>query len=295
MRFRWRISHSSRLIDVLKERLEGSFSARFLKRALETNICRVNGRVERFASAALCKGDVVELDADWETMESKESPVYSILYEDEHLFVIDKPAGLICTDQEFKKVLPYPCWLAHRLDKDTTGVLLFGKTPLIAKELQECFEKRTVEKSYLAFVDGEMKQKQGVIESHLVKKRSFQGQTIWGPSSLGHGLYAKTLWVRLAVKQNLSLVHCLPETGRTHQIRVHLAQIGHPILVDRQYANSFRSSFSASRPLLHAYRLNFQWRERLFRFEAPLPEDFKEAMSRNQFSNDLISPLRLTI
>ncbi len=295
MRFRWRISHSSRLIDVLKERLEGSFSARFLKRALESNICRVNGRVERFASAALCKGDVIELDADWETMETKAPPVCSVLYEDEHLFVMDKPAGLICSDQDFKKFLPHPYCLAHRLDKDTTGVLLFGKTPLIAKELQECFEKRAVEKSYLAFVDGVMKQTQGVIESHLVKKRSFQGQTIWGPSSLGQGLYAKTLWVRLAVKQDLSLVQCLPETGRTHQIRVHLAQIGHPILVDRQYANSFRSSFFAARPLLHAYRLNFLWRDRSFHFEAPLPQDFKEAMSRSQFSKDLILPLRMTI
>ena len=235
------------------------------------------------------KGDVVELEADWEAMESNPSLSYSILYEDEHLFVIDKPAGLICSDQEFKKVLPHSCWLAHRLDKDTTGILLFGKTPLIAKELQECFEKRTIEKSYLAFVDGSIKQKEGVIESYLVKKRSFQGQTIWGASSLGQGLYAKTAWVRLAARQDLSLVHCLPQTGRTHQIRAHLAQIGHPILVDRQYAPTFCSSFFASRPLLHAYHLNLQWRDRTFHFEAPLPLDFKEAMIRNQFSKDLIS------
>jgi len=289
MKFRWRLSHSSRLIDVLKERVNGSFSARFLKRALESNICRVNGRVERFASTLLCKGDVVELEADWETMESKRSPSYSILFEDEHLFVIDKPAGFVCSDQEFKKVLPYPCWLAHRLDKDTTGVLLFGKSPLIADELQECFEKRNVEKSYLAFVDGSLKQKQGVIESYLVKKRSFQGQTIWGANSLSQGLYAKTTWIRLAARQDVSLVYCLPETGRTHQIRVQLALIGHPILVDRQYGVSFRSSFFASRPLLHAFRLKLQWRDRLLHFEAPLPQDFKDAMLQNQFSKDLIT------
>lgn len=289
MRFRWRISHPSRLIDLLKERLKSPFSARFLKRALESNICRVNGRIERFASATLHKGDIVELEAEWEMIESKRSLSYSVLYEDEHLFVINKSAGLICSDQELKKVFPQPCWLAHRLDKDTTGVLLFGKTPSIAKELQECFEKRAVEKSYLAFVDGAIEQKQGIIENHLVKKRSFQGQTIWGASSSGKGLYAKTLWFCLAARHDLTLLHCQPETGRTHQIRAHLAQIGHPILVDRQYATTFRSSFFAMRPLLHAFRLHLEWRNRSFDFEAPIPQDFEEAMAKNQLSKDLIS------
>jgi len=287
MKFRWRISQSSRLIDLLKERLKGSFSARFLKRALESNICRVNGRVERFASAVVHKGDIVEIEAAWEALESKR-PSYSILYEDEHLLVIDKPAGLICSDQECKKAIERPLWLAHRLDKDTTGVLLFGKNQRIAEELQECFEKRAVEKSYLAFVDGAIAQEQGVIESYLVKKRSFQGQTIWGASPSRQGLYAKTMWSRLASNQDLSLLQCRPETGRTHQIRVHLAQIGHPILVDRQYATSFCSSFFATRPLLHAHRLQLEWRQRTFRFEAPLPQDFQEAMISNQFSRELI-------
>jgi len=288
MRFRWRVCHSSRLIDALKERMKGSFSARLLKRALESNICRVNGRIERFASRAVHEGDIVELEADWESnVNAKLS--YSIIYEDDHLLVLDKPAGAVCCDQKYQAILRRPCWLAHRLDKDTTGVLLFGKTQNVVEELQQCFENRTIGKSYLTFADGAIDQAEGIIESYLVKKKSFQGQTIWGPSSCGRGLYAKTSWRRLACQGDVSLLHCQPYTGRTHQIRAHLAQIGHPILIDRQYASSFRSSIFAARPLLHAYRLQLEWRGRTFQFEAPLPKDFETMMAQSHFSKDQIS------
>lgn len=269
---KWRLSKPSRLIDALREKVGLSWSARSLKRALESNACRVNGHIERFASVQVRPGDLIEFFAP---LEAEQKPLYQVLHEDEELFVLNKPEGAICTDLFFQKALGATVYLAHRLDRDTTGVLLFGKSTRIAKELQALFEERTIEKEYLALVDGIPKQPSGLIRSYLVKKKSFEGQTIWGSSPVETGLYAETEWeVRSTIGQDAALLCCRPKTGRTHQIRVHLAEMGHPILIDRQYASRFRSSINASRTLLHASQLRFTWRGEARSFMAPLPVDF---------------------
>jgi 23S rRNA pseudouridine955/2504/2580 synthase/23S rRNA pseudouridine1911/1915/1917 synthase len=273
MKQSWHLSRRSRLIDALKERIDPTCSARALKRALEANACRVNGRVERFASAQLEKGDLIELAAIEKTHEAK--PIYTALFEDEDLLILNKPVQSICNDAFFQKALKRRVWLAHRLDKDTTGVLLFGKSPSVAKELQNLFEERTVEKEYLALVDGVPRQSSGTIRSNFIKKRIFEGQTIWGSSPAGTGLYAETSWeIQTTLGTQAALLRCRPKTGRTHQIRVHLSEMNHPILIDRQYASHFRSSIFAARPLLHASRLQFSWKGSALSFEAPLPIDF---------------------
>ncbi len=276
MKTSWRLIRRSRLIDALKERLDTDCSARSLKRALEANACRVNGRIERFASAQLEKGDLIELAPIETTVETK--PVYTALFEDEDLLILNKPVNSVCTDAFFQKALKRRVYLAHRLDKDTTGVLLFGKSPAIAKELQNLFEERVVEKEYLALVDGVPKQGSGTIRSFFIKKRIFEGQTIWGSNPAGEtGMYAETYWeIQTVLGKDAALLRCKPKTGRTHQIRVHLSEMGHPILIDRQYASHFRSTLFASRPLLHASRLQFSWKGSAHSFEAPLPTDFSK-------------------
>lgn len=285
MTFRWRLSHHSRLIDALKDRVGPSYSARFLKRALEANICRVNGRIERFASAALKNGDVIELKADWANLPNQ-ALEQAILFENNELVAIAKSPSSVCSDAYFQKILGREVFLAHRLDKDTTGVLLFGKTRLLAKELQDLFEKRAIEKEYLALVDGEVRKDQGIIENFLVKKGSYQGQTIWGSSASSRGLHAKTTWQKIASSEKASLLRCRPMTGRTHQIRVHLSEMGHPILVDRQYAANFVSSIFVTRPMLHAHRLRFSWRGEYVDLLAPLPNDFIDVCRHFGFSYD---------
>ncbi len=282
----WRIKSPARLIDALKERVNSSCSARSIKRALESNVCRVNGQIERFGSASLQKGDHIELVSGWDALESKASLSYTILYEDDEMLCIDKPINAVCTDDRFESVLKRSVFLAHRLDKDTTGCLLFGKNRKAALELQDCFEQRGVEKEYLALVDGMVKEERGVIQSYLIKKGSFQGQTIWGSSPSHQGLFAQTSWRRLGARQNASLLLCQPLTGRTHQIRVHLAEMGHPILVDRQYAVHFRSLIFAARPLLHAKSLKIQWRGRSIEMSAPLPEDFCSVLKNAELPYD---------
>ena len=266
---KWTAKRRSRLIDALKERVP-THSSRALKRDLESNACRVNQRVERFASVVIDAGDLIEFTP----LLPKEKLSFETLYEDGDLLVINKPAGAVCTDAFFSKALHKPVYLAHRLDKETTGVLLFGKSYLVAKELHSLFEERSMEKEYLALVDGIPKSDRGMIDNYLIKKGSFQGQTIWG--SAPAGLSASTQWEVSQRLENAALVLCRPKTGRTHQLRVHLAEMGHPILIDRQYASSFRSRIHATRPLLHAKTLRFTWKEKVLDIQAPLPEDLSQ-------------------
>jgi RluA family pseudouridine synthase len=282
MTLNFRISHSSRLIDAIIDRVDPSYSARFIKRCLEANVCRVNGRIERFASALVKRGDCIELRSDWASIQMKQAP-FSILFENDDILVIDKPAGAVCTDAFFQKAFK-GSYLAHRLDKETTGVLLFGKSQRAALQLQGLFKQRAVKKEYIALVDGAVLHEKGVIESYLVKKGSFHGQSIWGSSQKGE--FSKTYWERLSTNCQASLLQCQPETGRTHQIRVHLAEMGHPILIDRQYAKTFRASLFASRPLLHARRLSFIWNEQPIEIVSPMPSDLIEACQKLKLCSD---------
>ncbi len=262
-----------KLINCLQEITREKVSGKFLRRVLEANLCRVNGRIERFASARLQKGDLVELASSWK--EGISSPIleFPILYEDDALRFVNKPAGWVCSEENCLRMFGKELYLVHRLDKDTTGVLALAKGLQTREEWMAYFAERAVEKEYVAIVDGVPKKESGVIENELIKKRTFEGQTIWGSGQ--NGLKATTYWRVLAQGENSALLLCRPITGRTHQIRVHLAEMGHPILIDRQYAARFRSSFFAKRPLLHASRLQIGNAVAT----APLPSDMQEALS----------------
>ncbi len=279
MNLRWRQHRSSRLVDAIRDRIGDVQSARAIKRSLEANGCRINGKVERFASATVNVGDVVELASDWLDRSDKDAMSCSILYEHADFLAIDKPAGAVCSDPQMRQLLKRPVWLAHRLDKETTGVLLLGKTVEASLRLQKLFSQRTMVKSYLAIADGIVHRKEGEIATHFIKDRAFHGQTIWKSNPEGSGAFAKTSWKTLATGREASLILCLPFTGRTHQIRVHLAEIGHPILTDRQYASRFVSKYSAHRPLLHAWKIEFPYGSETIRIQADLPKDMQEALS----------------
>lgn len=255
-----------KLLPFLQSVLATDKSARFLKRALESNVCRINGRIERFASKPLLKGDLIELAKNWDV--EPPSQKVQLLYEDEWLKVIDKPMGLICDPSHFEQAL------VHRLDKDTTGLLMIAKTRAFLDLLIPLFSERKIEKTYLALVDGIPHQVGGLIESRLGKKGAFAGQVLYG--SVRNGQYAATHWKQLRQGKTCSLLSCQPITGRTHQIRVHMKEMGHPILVDRQYAEKYRTRLFIRRPLLHASRLQFihPMTQEKIDLESPLPADF---------------------
>ncbi|HLB52091.1 MAG TPA: RluA family pseudouridine synthase [Chlamydiales bacterium] len=270
---RKQVLYPQRLISFLQEELGSQYSGKFLRRVLEAKACRVNGSVERFASVRLREGDWVELVPKWEEL-SKPSPFeWLTLYEDEETRWVYKPAGWVCGEKECLASFGKGIQLIHRLDKETTGVLGLAKGELAFAKWAKLFAQREIHKSYLAIVDGVPKKEKGEIRNFLKRKGSFQGQTIWGSGE--HGLEAITKWECVKVGKECALLHCEPVTGRTHQIRVHLAEMGHPILVDRQYAKRFRSKLPARRILLHAKTIETPF----FSIEAPLPEDFQEALS----------------
>jgi RluA family pseudouridine synthase len=281
--FRLKVSSSEqgmRLLAFLREKVSGASSVKALKRAIEARLCTINGKVECFSSKILAAGDLIELDLS--AVEAKRDAL-SIVYEDNDLIICNKPAGIVSENAAFNKLLPFyrgTLELVHRLDKDTSGIIIAAKNKEMKEKLMDLFAKRQVRKAYLAIVDGPVKKKEGRIESHLSKKFSYQGQSIWGSVSKGKGLIAVTQWRCLKKGKNASLLLCEPETGRTHQLRVHLSEMGHPILGDYQYCREFTCPLRPQRHLLHAFKIKFNHpsTKKLITAEASAPPDFEQAL-----------------
>jgi 23S rRNA pseudouridine955/2504/2580 synthase len=269
---KWLVPSNQKLILFLQQQLDPAPSGKALRRVLEARLCRVNGIVERFGSSDVQKGSIVELSPSWESILSPHSSRFEILHEDDRLLVVDKPVGWVCSDEECRKAFGVGKYLVHRLDKETTGALLIAKSSKARDALIHLFKERKVEKFYYALVDGVPREQRGVCKSLFVKIGAYQGQSIWGSRS--KGVLAETQWTVVCPGNNASLVQCLPVTGRTHQIRVHLAEMGHPILIDRQYAKNFRCKLFAARPLLHAARIRLEGID----VSSPLPADFCHAL-----------------
>lgn len=273
-----KLEDQMKLLDFVATKL--SASKKQIKRFIETNHCLINNKMERFANTQVNVGDVVEFH---EVVASK--PTFQpkhILFEDAYLLIYNKPSG-VTTDQKGIVELLKPhgsFFLTHRLDKDTSGAVILAKSKEIEEKLAEAFLNRLVKKEYLALVDGIPKAKEGLIENTLGKIGGFEGQTLYGKVNQG-GKHAKTTWKLGKYFKKEALLHCYPETGRTHQIRVHLSEIGHPILGDYQYGKAFKSSLRPSRQMLHAYRLSFLHpvTEEPIKVQAPIPKDFQEMMT----------------
>lgn len=264
-----------RLAFFLRAHLEEAVSSKAIKRALDGGRCRVNGRVERFGSFCLVAKDLVEIEMCAPLPRVTRKSV-EVLYEDPYLLICNKSSGVVSEPSSF----PFPP--LHRLDKDTTGALILAKQPMIKDKMVEQFRARKVRKEYWAIVDGRVGAPNGKIDNFLEKKGEFQGQTIWGVASKREGVRALTEWSRLASGDSTTLLQCIPVTGRTHQLRVHLSSMGHPILGDAQYGKVFTSLYKAPRYLLHAYKLSFPHPvlSTIVAVTAPLPEDFTLALQK---------------
>lgn len=234
-----------KLTHFLQEKL-GNHSLKKLKRLLEANCCQVNGQMERFASRRLRRGDRV----GFQEREMQKAPL-QILYEDNHYRIINKPAGVISEDlQEL---------LVHRLDKDTSGVMVLPKSQEAHDILMAQFRERTVYKHYLAYVDGVPSETKGVIKTMMQNKTAI------------------TEWSLERQEKGCALINCYPKTGRTHQIRIHMNELGHPVLGDYHYCRRFATGHRPQRQLLHAAEIRFfhPFKEDLITVRAPVPDDFR--------------------
>lgn len=240
-----------------------------------------------------------------------DSPLFSkinILYEDEHILAIDKPAGLMVhgdgrsdeptlVDWILEKYpalrdVGEPMTLAdgttimrpgivHRLDRETSGVLLIAKTPQAHERLKGQFQKHTIEKIYRAFVCGVMKRERGVIDRPIGRSTSDIRQWSAQRGARGEMRQAITHYRVLAWGNGFSYLELRPMTGRTHQIRVHLKAFNHPVVGDILYGGEQGAALGFERCALHAVSIAFTLPGGArITVTAPLPNDFLEAEKR---------------
>lgn len=169
--------------------------------------------------------------------------------------------------------------IVHRLDKETSGVLLIAKTEKGYEHLKEQFKERKIKKTYIAFIYGRMKDERGIINRPIGRAIGSVRKWATGNKTRGELREAVTKFKVVKSMMPASLLELWPQTGRTHQIRVHMQALGHPVVADSLYAHSRESVYGFKRLALHAKRLIFNdLKNGLVEVEAPLPDDFREAM-----------------
>jgi 23S rRNA pseudouridine1911/1915/1917 synthase len=236
--------------------------------------------------------------------EAQDIPL-TILFEDEHLLVVDKPAGLVVhpaagnLDGTLVNALLHHCGgslsgiggvarpgIVHRIDKNTSGLLVVAKTDVAHEGLAKQFAAHSVDRRYLALVSGVPKTSGGSVDAALARSPTNRKKiAIVDAKDLARrGKRAVTHWKRLEILQDAALVECRLETGRTHQVRVHMASIGHPLLGDPVYGRSGKThgkllnDLGFHRQALHAAELGFTHpvtKNRLS-FSSPMPPDMQE-------------------
>ena len=207
-----------------------------------------------------------------------------IIYEDEYLLVLDKPAGLPILPDGWEKDAPYlvkmleseygRIWIVHRLDKITSGVMVFARDAETHRTLNIQFEERQAEKVYHAIVEGIPQWNEKTAKHPLRINVGHKHRT--GVSDK-YGKPSETRFKVIKRYQEAALIEARPVTGRTHQIRVHAYALGHPLVEDVLYGA--RDLYGIPRPMLHAQTLSFTHpaTNEKVKFSAPHPADFEEA------------------
>lgn len=238
--------------------------------------------------------DVVESD-----LLAQDIPL-DILYEDADIIAINKAAGMVvhpapghesgtlvnailgyCDDLEGVGGERRP-GIVHRLDKETSGLILVAKNDLALRHLQGQFKRRTVNKTYLALVEGHIQPPQALVDAPIGRDPHHRKRmAVIAPGSSARSRTAQTEYKLVETLARHSLVACYPRTGRTHQIRVHLAFAGYPIVGDETYGRR-RQELALERHFLHAWRLTFRRPsdDQEMTIEAPLPQDLQDLLAR---------------
>ncbi len=272
----------------LENHLKKEFPIGYVRKLFRKNGIRLNGqraKPEDFLRA----GDKLQLYIPFENERARSptsAPVVKIeiVFADDNLLVIDKPAGLAVhegktvskrdsvlgiLEQQWRASGIKPR-LVHRLDRDTSGLLLVAKNQPTAEELEQAFETGAVDKEYLALVIGRLAENQGTIDTPL-------------PGREGKPVRALTRYQVVKRFAEVTLVRVAIETGRLHQIRLHFAELGHPVVMDDQHGDfgfnkKFRKEYRLKRQFLHAEKLRLKISEKICEWQAKLPKDLERTL-----------------
>jgi 23S rRNA pseudouridine1911/1915/1917 synthase len=271
----------------------------------------LGGKVASQASSKPAAGTLFAIEVP-EAIPAEAAPQHiplTIAYEDDHLILVDKPAGLVVhpaagnLDGTLVNALLHHCrgqlsgiggvarpGIVHRIDKDTSGLLVVAKTDVAHEGLAKQFADHSIERLYNAIVAGRPSPASGTVTGAIARSsanRKKMALVEEGPSGQTRGKHAVTHYRTLEALRGAALVECKLETGRTHQVRVHLASIGHPLLGDPVYGRTpprlrpLLQQLSFARQALHAAVLGFihPVTGEAMRFESALPDDIKRLLT----------------
>lgn len=281
------VTAEAQLIAFIMEKMHGI--SRNRAKALITNrVVLVDNKITTHPLTELKPGQVVQLDRSKHKMSFRSNNL-EIVYEDPYLLVIDKRAGLLSmsnnTRQETVQTVlnrylekgggRNTSHIVHRLDRDTSGLMVYAKDIKTQQNLVEGWQQLVTDRRYVALVEGILDNKQGKIESWLTEDKRFVTHS--SPVDNG-GKFAVTHYNVLQEGGGYSLVECELLTGRKNQIRVHMADLGHPVVGDHKYGST---DDSIRRLGLHAYMLCFRHpvTGKLLRFETPIPVCFEKCLN----------------
>lgn len=277
------VNEPSELLPFLLTHITGR-GRNAIKSILSRGQVSVNGKVITQHNFQLQQGHIITIDQE-KPVKVAEFIGLTIVHEDDDLIVIQKDAGLlsIATAEEneltaYRQLMEHVrisnpknrIFVVHRLDRDTSGVMMFAKSERIQQALQTTWKDTVKERSYVALVEGAVKKSEGTISSWLKETSTLK---MYSSPHEGDGRHAITHYKLIQANRHFSLLEVKLETGRKNQIRVHMADIGHPIAGDKKYGATTKT---VGRLGLHARVLSFihPTTGELMTFESPIPKTF---------------------
>lgn len=268
------------LLQVMSNRSRNS-----VKSILARGQVTIDDHIETKYNYKLQKGQTVTILRNKAAVKENVLIGMSILYEDESIIVINKEAGLlsIATEKEKKQTALHQLmeyvrmqdpdnrvFVVHRLDKDTSGVMMFAKSEKVKRKLQDSWKEIIKERTYVALVEGQVTKEKGYISSWLKESKTHR---VYSSHVQNDGVHAITHYKRIQTNSLFSLLEVKLETGRKNQIRVHMQELGHPIVGDKKYGSKQNA---IGRLGLHAKILSFHHpvTEKLMLFKADVPKSF---------------------